>query len=443
MHYPKSIIKALISSLFLLLITSPIVLILLGLQDHRLVPPAQELQTQQLSQIQHWVIDNNPQRFSTAGTQQLKISAQEIKLLLDYATTAIPQLQPLAADIELSEGLAEIKGTLVLPHNPIGQYVNFTAAIAQMESRLYLRSLTIGYIAIPQYCISAFWQVARKYLQNDPDYIGIVEILNNVDDIRFDTDRVTLALNWQPSSLEQIQATARQLLISDAEKQRLIFYNQQIATIADSMPQGKKEISLNRFLRPLFKAALDNSSAGADPIAENQAIFISLAMYVSGQNIEPLVGEAGVSPRKLVLTIQGQFDLAQHFLTSAAITASAGAQFAEILSIGKEAYDSKVRHGFSFSDITANYAGATFATLATQNSQQAQWIQTQMINVSLETDYMPFVQRVHDAFNAEEFRKQYQNGNNLAYQKRIEQIEKVIAACPLYQAIWAKGREIS
>jgi hypothetical protein len=60
-------------------------------------------------------------------------------------------------------------------------------------------------------------------------------------------------------------------------------------------------------------------------------------------------------------TLQGRHDLAQHFSVSAALTAVMGAEAAEKAGIVKELLDSRGGSGFSFADLSADFAGVAFA----------------------------------------------------------------------------------
>ncbi len=68
--------------------------------------------------------------------------------------------------------------------------------------------------------------------------------------------------------------------------------------------------------------------------------------------------------RLLVLgepTLYGRHDLAQHFAVSAALTAVAGPEAAESAGVLKEWLDAHGGSGFSFADLSADFAGIAFA----------------------------------------------------------------------------------
>ena len=123
---------------------------------------------------------------------------------------------------------------------------------------------------------------------------------------------------------------------------------------------------------PGSTASANSASAGGPPRSEvttqaladqlrgeRESVLQALSLYVNDSDISTLLAgrSPSATPRRINVTIQRRSDLAQHFTTSAAITASVGANIAGILSNSKEDYDARYRTGFSFSDLTANIAG--------------------------------------------------------------------------------------
>jgi hypothetical protein len=246
-------------------------------------------------------------------------------------------------------------------------------------------------------------------------------------------------LQWDPDLFDRISNRAQQLFISAADQQRIIAYYKRIDEIARAIPADLRAVSLNTFLVPLFSDAQQKSMAGSDPIAENRTILQTLAVYVNDGNIEQLLGPElaqQLAPARFVeVRLQRRQDLAQHLVSIAAISASAGAGFAQLLSTTKEAYDARYRSGFSFSDLTANSVGVTLATLATGNVETAQLMQQRLANLQDESDFMPEVGSNRDGLSESDFTAQYQDRNSEEYQQRLRQIQALINARPLFQGL--------
>ena len=146
---------------------------------------------------------------------------------------------------------------------------------------------------------------------------------------------------------------------------------------------------------------------------------------------------AGEVPRAkfIEVRIQRRQDLAQHVASIAAISALAGANLAEFLSTTKEAYDARYRSGFSFSDLTANTVGVTLANYLTANSASAIEMQRRLSKILIESDYMPEVGNNRDGISETDFNAIYIDRSSAEYNQRLEEIQSLIDARPLFQGL--------
>jgi hypothetical protein len=174
-----------------------------------------------------------------------------------------------------------------------------------------------------------------------------------------------------------------------------------------------------------------------NPVAENRAVLQALAVYVNDENIGQLIGTDAASTvtaaNFIEVRLQRRQDLAQHVMSIAAISASAGASLAQLLSTTKEAYDARYRSGFSFSDLTANSVGVAMADFATRDPESALKFQRRMIALEAESEYMPPVGNNRDGLTEADFSEQYTDRNSDEYRQRLEQIQELIYQQSLFQ----------
>jgi hypothetical protein len=189
----------------------------------------------------------------------------------------------------------------------------------------------------------------------------------------------------------------------------------------------------------LFAAAAEKTLAGSDPIAENRTAFQTLAIYLNQESIAQLIGEEAAAEIELAPFIEPRLfrrqDLAQHLVSIAAITASAGADLAQMLSTTKEAYDARYRSGFSFSDLTANSVGVTMAQLATSNPETAKIMQGRLADLQNESDYMPQVGNNRDGLSETDFNAMYTDRSSPQYAHRLAEIQTLIDSRPLFSGL--------
>lgn len=128
-------------------------------------------------------------------------------------------------------------------------------------------------------------------------------------------------------------------------------------------------------------------------------------------------------------TLHGRHDLAQHFSVSAALTAAAGPQAAESAGILKEMLDSQGGSGFSFADLSADFAGIAFARrLLDKPALLAKIEKSFRIG-----DYAIAPRGLPEGFTAAEFAKKYGSIKDERYLKLEKDIRKRIADLPGYR----------
>ena len=128
-------------------------------------------------------------------------------------------------------------------------------------------------------------------------------------------------------------------------------------------------------------------------------------------------------------TLHGRHDLAQHFSVSAALTAAAGPQAAESAGILKEKLDSRGGSGFSFADLSADFAGIAFARhLLAKPERLADIEKSFRID-----DYTISPRGLPEGLTAAQFEKQYGSLTDERYLRVQEDIRKRIAALPGYR----------
>jgi hypothetical protein len=127
-------------------------------------------------------------------------------------------------------------------------------------------------------------------------------------------------------------------------------------------------------------------------------------------------------------------DLAQHFIGSAALTASVDDQVAKVVGEEKELSDAQGGSGFSFVDLAADKAGTRFGELATFSPESARKLQLAMTKIKDYTDFMPDPRDLPEKMNEAEFKSRYESIDSVAYQELSKKIDARIAAIPLYKA---------
>ena len=430
----------LLRALAVLLLSTPVILLLLAIETSPSHVAEQQLSGKELSRIEALLLESTPRSPSYASRHELQLNSEELNLLLRYAVNIMNLSSDWVAQTQLSQGNLNAQLSLRLGAGPISMYLNAKANFIENDNLLMLDTLRIGRISVPNGFLQFTLQRLREELATENvAYQNFSELINNVESVELELNKMTISLQWDPSLINRVGNQAKQFFISEQDRQRIIDYYAIITKIAAVVPIDIRAVSINAFLSPLFAAAAEKTLAGSDPIAENRTAFQTLATYLNKESIAQLIGEeaaAKIEPAPFVeARLLRRQDLAQHLVSIAAITASAGADLAQMLSTTKEAYDARYRSGFSFSDLTANNVGVSIARLATSNPETAKIMQGRLANLQNESDYMPEVGNNRDGLSETDFNAVYTDRSSPQYLKRLAEIQTLIDTRPLFSGL--------
>ncbi|MDT8398273.1 MAG: hypothetical protein RQ899_06640 [Pseudomonadales bacterium] len=431
-------LKPILTSLLVLLLSAPVVLLILAIdKDPSAAPDATPSQAR-TDEIQQLLIDKDPRRALQHQTQTLHLTEAEVNALLNYSLDNISQLNKLSGKVDIQPGEARISLSFMIPENPFGQYINLGLTLSPAGNSLTVQSLELGSLNIPGALFGPLLDVGQDYFQKDNKLLFLNTLAEAVEKVSLHEHALDLTFNWESQRLDKLREQAQQLFISDQEKERLRRYYARIGEISWSFPADQRRVALNDFLQPLFLTALDNSRKGENPSDENRALLLAMTIYLTDLELSDFTGpgepDQSPAPRTLDVRIESRRDLAQHIVASAAISASAGAGIADLLSIYKEVYDSRYETGFSFSDLTASQVGTSLGRLASQNHSSALALQKLMSAATSDSDYMPPVGKM-DGITEQEFLSQYGSRTSAEYQQRLVEISAGIQSRPVFQAL--------
>lgn len=433
---PK-LLAHLLRPLLVLLLSAPVIALLLSLETAPRLVTERQISAGELSRIETLLLENTPETPTSASLQELQLDSEELNLLLRYATHVMDLDADWAAATTLSDASMRVELSVRIAQGAVPVYLNIEADLVESENLLRLDSLRIGRIGVPDRFLQFTLQRLQANLASgNVAYLDFSELINNVERVELTQDRMELALQWDPRLIGRIGNQAQQLFITDADRERIIDYYEVIRNIAAAVPNDIRAVSINAFLVPMFSLAEQKSLAGSDPIAENRTAFQTLALYLNQEPIEQLIGSAAAADVEVAPFIEARLhrrqDLAQHLISIAAISASAGADLAQMLSTTKEAYDARYRSGFSFSDLTANSVGVAMAELCTGNPATARIMQNRLANLTSETDYMPEVGSNRDGLSETDFNALYRDRSSPEYQQRLAEIQTIVESRPLF-----------
>jgi len=208
--------------------------------------------------------------------------------------------------------------------------------------------------------------------------------------------------------------------------------------VAADVPDGDE--GFLRLLQIAFAYAEDNSH-GTDAVLPNRAAILALGKLLGDDAVARIGGrDLDLGPpdawhdlrRRIRLGDRG--DLSQHFWVSAALTVLTDEPRAVTVGLSKELMDSTPGgSGFSFVDMAANTAGIRLALVATRDSNAAHAMQDRLRRGVKVADLFPSIADLPEGIRGDELQTQYGGIGGAETRRLLAEIERRIAALPLYR----------
>jgi hypothetical protein len=395
----------------------------LALADQPTINRTAEFTPAHIERAKRIIETNKPGAMNAGELRTVRLSRDDADLALNYLANRYAKG---SSHIVLQPMSAAISASIELPRNPLGRFVNIAAVLHETSALPGFDSLKVGRLPVPAWVADALLEIAVQQLKKREEYRIAADTIKKVS---VAADGLTVTYAWQSDISNRIKA----VILPREEQERLKAYQDRLAEISRHLPGGTSA-SLTDLLRPLFKFAAERSTTG-DPISENRAVIMTVAFFVNGRGLGAIVPVARnwprPAPRKIVLG--GRDDFAQHFAISAAIAAYAGAPLSDAIGQYKEIDDSREGSGFSFNDIAADRAGTRFGELAVSNRESAAKLQRQVVAGVRDIDILPRVSDLPEFMPEAEFKRRYGGIGGSAYTIMMADIERRVAALPLYR----------
>ncbi len=420
-----------------LLSSLPVVLLLLSLDSEPSLAPMPAITPSEFSQLEEILLENAPASTSRASQRSITLDTEELNLLLRYSAQLLTASHPWAARMELSNEQLHVNANIGLIDFPSRFFLNIESTLGLDQGRLRLQQLTLGKLSVPAGLLDPFLDlVVTNLVVANPARTVLAELTDQVSNLQLSPAAVSFDIQWQPELIAGLSNQIWQLFASDDDRRRIAYYHTQISNIVAAVPNDIRAVPLHTLLIPLFSAVREESAVSRNPVAENRAAFQALSIYLNGEDIASTTGiknaEELANPRPVEVRLQQREDLAQHVASIAAISSSAGAELAQLLSTTKEAYDARYRTGFSFSDLTANSVGVALAEFATKSDASALEFQRRVIALSDDAEYMPVVGSNRDGITEAAFSVQYRDRSSTEFAQRLREIQTMIAERPFF-----------
>jgi len=335
-----------------------------------------------------------------------------------------------AADLDLKNDELRFKVTMTLPENRLGKYLNISFRLGNVTGNdlPVITKFKAGKLLLPARW--AAW-VIDTLIQHSSLNEYFILATRPLKAVKIDAEKLTIT--YYPNKDTLIQA--RNFLTHTGDNSALNIYQQKLADIV-AKHNPKWRLSLADLLRPLFELAYQRSTLET-AIDENRVVISAINDYVNQQETQKLLAMPESAPsagQQYAAFLYKRIDLAQHFIGSAALTASVNKQAAQLAGEEKELSDAQGGSGFSFIDLAADKAGTRFGEMATSSPENARKMQKAMSGIKDYSDFMPDPRDLPEHMNEADFKRRFESVNSPVYQEISKQIDVRIAATPIYNA---------
>jgi hypothetical protein len=416
-----------ISRLFLILISTVVIfcalLILFGISDTPTVAADWTLTHDDIIRAKKILYEGSKTKPDEIGT--IELTQPDINLAANYLFN---RYRKSAVKIELKDNIVRFIVTMTLPKNYLGQYLNISFRFGNEASDELpsLKKFKAGELLLPA-------KLAAYIIDNIIHHTSLNEYFilatRPIKSIIIDQQKVTISYH---SSLESL-IQAQNVLADGGNNTHLDIYQQKLTEVVE-LHNSQWRLSLAELLKPLFTLAYQRSNLET-AIEENKMAIITINNYVNRKETKKFLSIplATLNTQKRYPTfLYKRIDLAQHFIASAAITASMNNQVSIAVGEEKELSDAQGGSGFSFVDLAADKAGTRFAEMATSSPESARKLQKKLSEIKDYTDFMPDPSDLPEHMDDAEFKQRFESVDSEAYQELSRQIDQRIGATALY-----------
>lgn len=371
----------------------------------------------------------DPRNLPDGKVTTITADQRQINAALVTALSAAPMLKARVVPSQFGL-LGAITGEMPLPENPFGRYVNIRILVESSTEGLKIGRLVVGDIEIPTLIVRPVFMLVMDQLAGPGRGRAFLETIRSV---QVAGDRISVVYLPRDGLIDDLKGAAKTAMkAGDPELTKI--YWAKVNDLNDSLPSGE-QMSLTRFLQPVFALASERSEAG-NPADENKAAILALAMFFGDVRVERFIGTvregsyAGLPERGSRVRLQGRHDWVQHLLLSAALQLIGGRGIADFIGEIKEVGDTDKASGFSFTDLAADRTGVRFAEVAIEDPRNVQRI---LSGPLAEADMFPRVDGFPDSLTEQEFSARYGGLDTPEYNRVIEEMDRRIASIPLYR----------
>ncbi len=376
---------------------------------------------------------------SDASEAAITVSQEDVNGIIAIAMRGAKRLQ---GRVNVTPQGIEGAFAIHMPQNPMGRYLNIRFGIDPSFYGLHLNYLRVGSL---HFSGDSALDIG-EFLLNIVAGGGLGSLLRHaIKSIEVVGSSATIVYQPIPDLKQRLAFFRHKLkgvrdeleLVANAEA--VSTYYHQLCRFGDEVKEAKK-LSLGYYMAEAYSLAAIRTQLGGDPVAENRAALMALAIYLGSTRFESFVGEVVTEELAYCRDIgrrQAQLanrsDLRLHFIYSAALKVISDSGMSFAIGEFKEMMDSgRGGSGFSFVDLAADRTGIRFAETAMDSRGGALRLQKMALKLVDESAFFPKVSDLPEGISQQLFESRYGGIEGPLYREYVRDIVSRFNQVPLY-----------
>ncbi len=367
------------------------------------------------------------------GSRGLRLSEKDVNLMLTMAVAQVLSEAKGRVDLERDTVVCDLSvpaSTSVPASRYVNVHIEWHVGMEDARPAIRLNQCRVGRLTVPTPILEMGMKQAQAIVANDAD---LQRILSAVASLRVEPEAVEAVLVSRGVVSDVLPSLLARLGRNPNVASKAREYYRHLVSKAEEMPKDER---FERLVAAAFQLARSRSQQG-DPVLENRAAVLTLAILLGHSRVEHLVGpvtdpELRLEARRQArgVTLRGRADWCQHFFVSAALAIVSNERLTDQAGLLKEEADSvQGGSGFSFSDLLADRAGTRFAVAATRDEQAARRIQERLADGFDLGEIFPEAADLPEGISEARLESEYGGVGGEKYEAMIAEIERRLAGC--------------
>jgi len=385
------------------------------------------------------VIKRSPR--TAEGLRRIRFSGHDVNILLAMGMRQVfrDSKAMVSLDRGTVSGESSIRipgvgalGNMALGNLPSYLNVHATCGVEFTEGRpeVELQQCRIGRLTVPRFLLNDVCPLLISTLLDDPD---VQRAVTSIDSLRVEPDLVEAIIESESLRGGVISSLLGRVGGNPDVLPSVRIHYRHLVETAETLPADDRFAGL---VEVAFHLARQRSET-EDPVLENRAAILALAILLGHWRVESLVGPVGDRELHLAarrhmgrVPLRNRTDWTRHFLVSAALAILSSEFLSDEAGIFKEELDAgKGGSGFSFSDLLADRAGTLFALAATRDELAARAMQQRLAG-GFEIDAVfPQAADLPEGIPDRQLQAEYGGVEGKKYNEIIREIERRLATC--------------